>query len=262
MFIRHINYNRMIDKDLQAVGLQEKEAKVYLAALELGKGTAQQIARKADLKRPTTYVIVEELMQQGLVSSYYEGKKQYFVAEHPDRLGDLLKKEQEEVEKKQAHLKAILPQLQSINNRQTDKPVVKYYEGKEGILTMVAEHAKSSFGKTAYSVHSRDMLNKVLSVKETEGIANDRVEHHIKMKSLYTWSQGTLPNRSDTEGIRLSETDLGVSCDIAVFGDRIRIASFKDRLIGVVIEDKEIAKSFQAVFELAWKWAQEHQIDK
>ena len=86
----------MIDKDLQAVGLQEKEAKVYLAALELGKGTAQQIAIKAELKRPTTYVIMEELMRQGLVSSFYEGKKQYFVAENPERLVDILQNQKQD----------------------------------------------------------------------------------------------------------------------------------------------------------------------
>lgn len=248
----------MIDKDLQAVGLQEKEAKVYLAALELGKGTAQQIAQKADLKRPTTYVIVEELMQQGLISSYYEGKKQYFVAENPERLTDMLRNQKQEVEKREEQLQSILPQLQSINNRQTDKPVVKYYEGKAGILAMVNEHAKASFGKSAYAVYSRDAIDKVISPKEMEGITKDRLTNKVQVKALYTYSGGELPELPDTDRIRLDENDLPVSCDIAVYEDKVRIASFKNRLMGVVIEDREIAKSFQAVLELAWRWSQEH----
>ena len=43
-----------LDKELQKIGLSEKEAKVYLAALELGQASVQNIARKAEVNRATT----------------------------------------------------------------------------------------------------------------------------------------------------------------------------------------------------------------
>jgi sugar-specific transcriptional regulator TrmB len=246
----------MIDKDLQAVGLQEKEAKVYLATLELGKGTAQQIAQKSGLKRPTTYVIVEELMQQGLVSSYYEGKKQYFVAEHPDRLGDLLKQEQEELEKKQAHLKMLLPQLQSINNRQTDKPVVKYYEGKEGVITMVQECNKTAYGQEVFMAYSQDAIMSVFDEKTLKELSVTRLAQNVKVRTLYTWSGGELKNVPNTQDVRLSKEELPIDCELAIYDDKIRISSLKNRIVGVIIEDKEISRAFKAIYELAWKWVQ------
>jgi sugar-specific transcriptional regulator TrmB len=46
---------------LKELGLTEKQAKIYLALVEIGKGTAYAIAKQAKLKRPITYVILEEL---------------------------------------------------------------------------------------------------------------------------------------------------------------------------------------------------------
>jgi sugar-specific transcriptional regulator TrmB len=246
----------MIEKELQEIGLQDKEAKVYLAALELGHSTVQKIAQKAEIKRPTTYFIIEGLMSRGLMSSFYQGKKQYFIAENPERLLEMLEKEKEELARRQERFRALLPQLASINNREKDKPVVKYYEGKEGILTMVSEHAKASRGHEAYSVYSRDAVDAFVSQQELNEILKERVSNKIKVRTIYTYSKGDLPPLPDTERIRLSEDEFPISCDIAVWNDRIRIASLKNRLVGVVIEDKEIAASLFNVFKLAWQWAQ------
>ena len=73
-------------RELNYLGLNEKEAKVYLAALELGKSSVQNIAKKADVNRATTYVVIEALIKRGLMSSANENKKQYFIAEAPEKL--------------------------------------------------------------------------------------------------------------------------------------------------------------------------------
>jgi len=79
-----------LEKDLQQIGLSEKEAKVYLASLELGPSTAQTIAAKATVNRPTTYVMIESLIKRGLMSSFQKGKKRFFVAGKPTQLLYLL----------------------------------------------------------------------------------------------------------------------------------------------------------------------------
>jgi HTH-type transcriptional regulator, sugar sensing transcriptional regulator len=249
----------MINRDLQVIGLQEKEAQVYVAALELGKGTAQQIALKANLKRPTTYVVIEDLMDQGLISSFYEGKKQYFVAESPSRLMDILQKQKMELEQKQQQLKSILPQLHSINNRKIDKPVVKYYEGKEGIVTMVKELAATNSGQSVSGAYNRDVIVSALGEEDLKELLAQRLNENIQSRVLYTWSKGDMQNPPNTEGYRLDAKDFPMNCDIAIYDDKIRIASFKERMIGVVIEDIEISKSFKAIYDLAWKWVRSQQ---
>ena len=186
------NSMSMIEKDIQSLGLNEKEAKVYLASLELGQATVQKISMKAGIKRPTTYFIIENLMERGLMSSYYQGKKQLFMAERPERILDLIAKERKELELREEQFKRLLPELQSINNRNKDKPVVKYYEGKDGILTMVSEHLKTSKNQETFDVFSRDVIEAYISSEDLAKIRKERLGDKVKVKAIYTREKGDL----------------------------------------------------------------------
>ncbi|HEU0050855.1 MAG TPA: helix-turn-helix domain-containing protein, partial [Patescibacteria group bacterium] len=71
---------------LMECGLTRKEADVYLALLELGPTGAQEIGKRADVNRTTTYLCLEMLKRRGLVSHFDEAKKLCFSAESPERL--------------------------------------------------------------------------------------------------------------------------------------------------------------------------------
>ena len=92
----------MYEKELQHLGLSEKEARVYIASLELGADTAQHIAQKATINRATTYVQIEALKKKGLMSEFEKGKKTLYVVESPDRLQSLLRVFEKELDLKKA----------------------------------------------------------------------------------------------------------------------------------------------------------------
>ena len=68
----------MLERELMEIGLNEKEVKVYLASLELGQSAVQAIANKSGVNRATTYFVIEGLTTKGLISSFHQGKKQFF----------------------------------------------------------------------------------------------------------------------------------------------------------------------------------------
>ena len=78
----------MLEKDIEKLGLSEKEAKVYLASLELGPSPVQVISQKSKVNRATTYVVIDSLMAMGLMSTYDEGKKTFFTSESPESWWD------------------------------------------------------------------------------------------------------------------------------------------------------------------------------
>ena len=84
----------VFQKELKRLGLKDKEAAVYVACLELGPSPVQQISRKAQVVRATTYVVLEALLERGLVTQYKEGKKTLFSAEPPRQLMRLLEKQE------------------------------------------------------------------------------------------------------------------------------------------------------------------------
>lgn len=68
---------------IKNLGLSEKAAKIYLAVLELGEATVQQIAKKAGLKRTTLYYILEELKKSGAILETKRKQKIFYIAEAP-----------------------------------------------------------------------------------------------------------------------------------------------------------------------------------
>lgn len=99
---------------LLKLGLSEKEAKVYLAALTLGSAPAAKIAQQAGVNRPVTYVILEKLAQMKLVTYYDKGKIQTYTAESPERLSLILQEQEREIKRTYAELEEKLPELQSL----------------------------------------------------------------------------------------------------------------------------------------------------
>ena len=70
-------------KVLENLGLSEKEAQVYLSLIELGTGSVVQISKASQIKRPTTYLILDELKNRGIVTESQEKNRIIFAAEDP-----------------------------------------------------------------------------------------------------------------------------------------------------------------------------------
>jgi sugar-specific transcriptional regulator TrmB len=149
-------------KELQDIGLAEKEAKVYLAALEIGRATADQLAKQAKIVRPTTYVQLESLMKKGLMSTYQEGKKTYFAPESPELLRRLLLKQKDDLTAKERDLTSLLPDLLRQFEGAGERPVVRFFPGKEGI-TAVREELLKTKDKNTYVLFSYGQLRKIYS---------------------------------------------------------------------------------------------------
>ena len=63
--------------------ITEIEAKTYLACLELGSETVQNIAKKGQIKRPTCYVTLDNLFTKGYVAKIEKKSTTLYAAEDP-----------------------------------------------------------------------------------------------------------------------------------------------------------------------------------
>ena len=79
-----------LSKFLNSIGLEQNAQKVYLALLGFGDAPCSRIAKKAEIKRTTAYNVLENLIKQGLVSSYKERGVRRFVAESPSKIRNTL----------------------------------------------------------------------------------------------------------------------------------------------------------------------------
>lgn len=98
-----------IELELRKVGLTEKEVRVYLAGLELGLSSVQNIVQKAGILRPTNYEIIKKLKEKELFVEAKEKNKKYFVAQSPERILGIQEFKKEKLKKKKESLSELLP---------------------------------------------------------------------------------------------------------------------------------------------------------
>ena len=251
-------------KELKKLGLKDKEASVYLACLELGPSPVQVISRKAKVVRATTYVVLEVLMNYGLVTKYKEGKKTLFSAEPPRQLTRLLEKRREEIDEKKHDLDQILPELQVLMKSAGGRPSVRYFTGKEGLHVIRQEILMySNYGDIIYNFTPADYVNALFPANE-ETFHKQRSAKKIKARTIFTTRSETLKrtlfSRSPedlNERRFIDPKHFPFSSGISIFRDRFAIGNFAgNKAMGVIIENESMADAMTAIHKLAWVGAE------
>ena len=253
--------------ELKKIGLSDNEAKVYLALLELGSATVQQIAKAAQVNRPTTYVQLESLVKNGLVTSFERAPKNknlkpktYFRVEDPEYLQKLVNRERNQIDERERELAAILPELGRLFVSAGERPRVRFFDGVEGLKTMDEEFLKVK-NKLIEGITSLDDVLKVFP-PGADNYTERRIKKGIRTRGIYTSSQGPILKNSDSSMLRetryVPPDKFPFSCDITVYDNSVAIASLRDKIFGVVIESKEIANSIRSLISLAWDAAEKY----
>lgn len=250
---------------IEDLGLSEKEAKVYVANLMLGPATVQQIADQANIKRVTTYVILESLAGLGLVSQSNQGKKTYFTAEDPISLRRLLQKKEQQVTDQKASFEHILPELQGLKNLPAESPSVHFYDTAEGIRSIVSSFFSSHRGEIdmVYGISNLDQLHAFYPEMAVQLTNPERVKNKIPSQFLYTSTRGPIYKDTDEQSMRKSRwvptNEYPISGDINIVGNYIIMLSLSgNQPIGITINSADLAKGMKAIFELAWAAAEKY----
>ncbi len=237
---------------LEFLGLNQKEAKIYLASLELGEATIQEIAKQAGLKRPSLYNLMEGLIKQGLIQPVVRRNRHKFVAADPNDLEKLIQRRNEV-------LKETLPELKALSNISAlTKPRIRLYEGVDG-------------AKVVY----QDILNTKKPVKAFSGVKmgyealgefadeyiQERIKNNIPIKLIAPndfWGRDhqRKDKRSKRETRLIPKDKFPFSMEANIYGNKVNFVGFKKgRIVGVIIENPEIAKTMTSIFDFAWEYA-------
>lgn len=237
---------------LEEFGLSEKEARVYLASLESGSSSAEHLSKLAGVNRSTTYVQIESLMNKGLMSTHDIGKKTFFSAESPSHLIRLYERRQEKLKEKFRSLEDFIPELSRIHDSSGERPMVRFFEGKEGYVTMRNEVLKSKV-KEYYLAMAHDMMSGVLNKEERAEFSRIRGKKNIGGKVLYSKTGNDIVPVSPLHMKRVPIDKFPFESEIYIYGNNVALASLKGTVAGIIIESKAIANSMRSIFDIAWE---------
>jgi HTH-type transcriptional regulator, sugar sensing transcriptional regulator len=245
----------MYEKELQNLGLSEKEAKVYTTALELGPDTVQNIAKQSGINRATTYVQIGSLKDKGLMSEFEKGKKTYFVAESPDRLKNLLSSIEKELAVKKTEAASIIPGLLSLFEGMGERPKVRFFEGLEGSRAM-HQDLLTTKNKVTQGFLCLDDLFSFFPEYQHE-FTDYRIKKKISSHVIYTQKGGPREDAVDKNQLRIAKylppDKFPINGSITLYDDKVAITTYKGKPIGVIIEDKTIADTVKAIFYWMWE---------
>lgn len=247
-------------EQLQKLGLSSKEAKVYIATLELGEASpVSTIARVAGINRTTTYDILEFLSKKGLVISSKHKKYQYYRAQPPEKLVAYLKEQSEKFSRLAEEAKEQLPELNTHFRALTGRPRVYFYEGEEGLIRVYEETLSSSEEILAYA---SDQANQEAIPWYFPKYYKRRAAKKIPIRALFPDTPKDRERHSlDKEELRTSrlvpKDKLDFTPEINFFDNKIMIVDWEEKL-GIIIESEEIVKVFKQSFELAWEASEKY----
>lgn len=241
-----------LKNSLKLLGFSEKETDVYLAILELGKGTVSQISRKALINRTTGYDILDGLVAKGLVNISGKEPKQEYAAEGPENIEKLIERELEKKKVALEKAREIIPELRSMHNIQ-GRPQIRFYEGTAGLQQVYEDTLSSHEEIRAYA--SVEDIQPALphyfpdyyKRRTQKGIAI----RAIFPESLEARERASLDVKENRTSVIIPNEKYSFHPEINIYDNKVMIASWREKL-GVIIESTEIAEAMKKIYELAW----------
>ncbi len=237
-------------KKLKKIGLNEKEARAYIAILELGEASMSELVNKSHLKRSTLYEMVESLRERGLISLSKRKKRLVYIAENPKKLLEHLEEEKHTIEE-------IMPELLTITNTLLKKPKIRFYEGAIGIKEVYKDilcHPIEKIQAWAPENIIYELDKKFFDEYYTPRLREQKMIIELIATDLPEFRRHKAENTVPTRKMKLVDSQqFPFSVEITLYGrDRLAILSYQDQL-GLIIESEQITKTLKSIFKLQWQ---------
>lgn len=236
---------------LKKLGFSEKESTVYLELLRLGPSPVRKLAQQSELNRGTTYDALKWLQEKGVVTFYNKESKQYFVAENPDKLHELLHHQELEVKDIKRQLESVVPELQALYNKGGDRPVARYFDASE--LNKILEDVLSTCEadeEKVYRVYSVDGLREYL-YKGFPTFSDARIAKGISVKAIAIGEGGALRGLDERKWLK---TSAKTPTYIFIYPGKTAYISknAQGEPVGVVIENPGVYETQKYIFDSLW----------
>lgn len=253
-----------IAERLQKTGLSGKEAAIYSALITSGGAYPSKIAEMTKINRTTVYKILETLSIRGLVTELEKKNKLFYQAEHPRNLERFAQTQITTARRNLEQAQTILPTLEGLFSRTENKPIVRFFDGEEGVLRVYEDHVniEKPYEMLAWSNTSdlmkfltEEFRNRYIKKKERIGITTRAIFPDAPIDTRYNEEiYKNFPKKIWIKYKNIPQKLFPYKSDITIYGgNKVSIINFSGpQLAATIIEDKTIHDMMIMIFELAW----------
>jgi len=239
-------------RKLKLLGFEANEARIYLAALELGPSSMWQIHQKCGVKRTTCYQIFEKFIESGVGSKTFESKHTIYSVVPPENLAV-------SIEHKKDEFLQSLPQFSALLSHLPSKPEITLYKGIEGVRQVYYQGLSGPKGGEQLILATPQFW--FANAEDNEAYIAERLKKKISLRMILP---DTKENHSmlknDKKELRrtrfISKKDFDPPVETQIFPNRITYIAHSEREpFATVIENTAIAEAERQKFELLWEIA-------
>lgn len=255
---------------LKQFDLDEHEAKIYLALLELGPSTVTEVTKKSGVTRTLGYLTLDKLGWKGLVTRVQDaGKKIKYVAENPRNFLQYVKNKKHVWENRLEKAETILPDLMSLYKIE-DKPVIRFQEGAHAVMNLFEESLNSkteilavldveSWNKPEFwdwakkynrERNKRKIKERILILDTPKGREWIK-SYHGSPHTVYRWI-----TREQAKGL------LEFGGELNIYENKVVVAMLRKHHMLAIIESAILTNILRSMFNIIWEVAQPVKIKK
>ncbi len=242
----------MLVTALRAFGFDVKEAKVYLAGLELGPTTVLELARRTRLARTTLYPILEDLRNRGYFRLGKTKRGSVYTAEPPSVLD-------RQLQERASAFTTALPQLIALRGTVHEGAGVSLYEGSEGFRQLWQKIFRSGVKEYRILTSGVGLLEFVHEPYLVERIIAERIRRGIRSKQLIVDSIAArkivAKDADELRESRLLPRGTMLPATILTFGEEVAFITTRRENTMILIASGETAITLRSLFDALWSCA-------
>lgn len=246
----------MIKERLLVLGLTFNEVEIYLALLNKGELSVNEIGSRSGLHRQVCYDALDRLVEKGFVSFLIKQNKKFFKALNPERIIDYLDSKKEDIEIKKQQIEKDLPELKRMFNSQKEETEIELIKGKN-VLRTIYNDIQKTLKKTKGNLLA-------MGIDETKFLEFDKIaikQHILRMQKnklkekLLSKESATYFFEGQQSEYRLVPDHLFNPNPTHVYSNKVAILIWGQPTYGIIIKSKQVSDANKKFFEMMWSIA-------
>lgn len=231
---------------LEKAGLSPNEAKCYLALLQLGSSSANELSRLSGVHRVSVYDALRGLREKGLISQITKANKMLFEAANPKKIEEMIVEKENQLEE----AKNIVPQLLLDFGLAKEKQETHSFKGLSGIKTVLNIMLES---RTEILDFGAEYKIKKFLPYDYPKWDKERVKKKIRMRIIANIK--IKPTKIPLTKIRYVRTESQSDVSTYIFDNKVAMIMWVENPLAVLIEHNAVYESYKNYFEHMWTGA-------
>ncbi len=246
-------------KSLSFYGLSTDEARIYYYLLKEPGTSALMLSKKLKIARTKIYRVIEKLIEKSFVIEQVEGYGKRFVAESPEKLMQIVKQKEDELNILKNTAPILINDLNNIEKISGKNSKILHYQGIEGLKQVTWNSTKAKDKLRIFELASN--MEEFMPREFSERARKEFVKNQVKINQLTNYTE--IHEHTEIKDLikywdikYIAPNEFKINFEILIYNNVYTMYNFRNNDVFIVeIYNKELADMQRQIFDSFWKKA-------